>query len=431
MMIKNIYQEPAAADYPTLCSRPTLAADKLDELMGQIFSAVADRGDNAVRDYSRQFDKVELESFAVGTSTVQGASSQLSSDLKTAIQRAADNIRTFHSAQMPADINVTTSAGIVCSQRAVPIDSVGIYIPGGTAPLLSTVLMLAIPAQVAACRRVVLCTPPSSDGGIDPAIAYCADLCGVTEMYAVGGAHAIAAMSIGTETIAKVDKVFGPGNQYVAAAKVYASRYGTAMDIPAGPSELLVYADDTCVPAFVAADLLSQAEHGEDSQVVLVTSAADIVTAVNKQLARQIESLPRKTIAAKALTNSRAIIIEEVEKAWQYINTYAPEHLIIASAEADQYVPYVRSAGSVFLGNYSPESVGDYATGTNHTLPTDGWARSYSGVNMDAYLKKVTFQQLTASGLRDIGPTVVAMAEAETLQAHANAVSIRLQTLNT
>lgn len=427
-MISNIYIQPTAVDFPKLCTRPQLSVEAMDELMKEIFGAVAARGDEAVLAYSRKYDYSEARSYRVADATVD--ESELSPALRDAIGIAAANIRTFHRSQITADISTETTSGVVCSQKAVPIDSIGIYIPGGTAPLISTVLMLAIPAEVAGCNRVVLCTPPDSNGNVHPAIRYAAQLCGVTEMYALGGAQAIAAMSIGTETLRKVDKVFGPGNQYVAAAKSYAVRYGTAMDLPAGPSELLVYADTTAVPAFVAADLLSQAEHGTDSQVVLVATDEDMVHKVNESIAAQLPRLPRQSIARKALSHSRAVVISDTETAWQYINTYAPEHLIIASAVPEQYTERVLNAGSVFLGNYTPESVGDYASGTNHTLPTNSWARTHSGVNMDAYVKKITFQKLSAAGLQQLGPTVITLAEAETLQAHANAITIRLQNIN-
>ena len=429
-MIENIYLEPSNTDYPSLCSRPQLAVEAMDELMKEIFAAVQSKGDEAVKTYSKIFDNSDIDISNATEEVFVNAGQTLSDELKSAIATAAANIRLFHKAQSTADITVETTQGVECSQKTVPIDSVGIYIPGGTAPLLSTVLMLAIPAQVAGCRRIVLCSPPSSEGGIHPAILYTAKLCGVTEVYSIGGAQAIAAMSLGTESIEKVDKVFGPGNQYVSAAKAYAARYGTAMDIPAGPSELLVYADATADPSYVAADLLSQAEHGTDSQVVLVSPSAKIVNLVNEAIAKQLPALPRKDIAGKALKESRAIVISDVTAAWQYINTYAPEHLIIASTAPDQYVDKVTNAGSVFLGNYSPESIGDYASGTNHTLPTNGWARSYSGVNMDAFVKKITFQKVSKTGLQQLGPSVVTMALAETLQAHANAVTIRLQNIN-
>ena len=429
-MIENIYLEPSNTDYPSLCSRPQLAVEAMDELMKEIFAAVQSKGDEAVKTYSKIFDNSDIDISNATEEVFVNAGQTLSDELKSAIATAAANIRLFHKAQSTADITVETTQGVECSQKTVPIDSVGIYIPGGTAPLLSTVLMLAIPAQVAGCRRIVLCSPPSSEGGIHPAILYTAKLCGVTEVYSIGGAQAIAAMSLGTESIEKVDKVFGPGNQYVSAAKAYAARYGTAMDIPAGPSELLVYADATADPSYVAADLLSQAEHGTDSQVVLVSPSAKIVNLVNEAIAKQLPALPRKDIAGKALKESRAIVISDVTAAWQYINTYAPEHLIIASTAPDQYVDKVTNAGSVFLGNYSPESIGDYASGTNHTLPTNGWARSYSGVNMDAFVKKITFQKVSKAGLQQLGPSVVTMALAETLQAHANAVTIRLQNIN-
>ena len=428
-MIENINIEPQRSGFADLTQRPKKDSVELGTIIKDVFNQVADTGDRALLELTERFDNCILESVVVTEREIDTASSLISNELKEAIKKARTNIVKFHTAQRAQPISIQISEGIECMQKSVGIDKVGIYIPGGTAPLFSTVLMLATPAYLAGCKEVVLCSPPNSEGNIHPAILWTAQLCGVTQIYKVGGAQAIAAMTIGTVSIPKVAKVFGPGNQYVTAAKSYAQKYGVAMDMPAGPSELLVYADDTSVPQFVAADLLSQAEHGIDSQVILVASDADIVDKVNRELAIQLGGLPREHIALKALEHSKAIVISETADAFMYINEYAPEHLIIASENALHYVDRISNAGSVFLGNYCPESAGDYASGTNHTLPTDGWAKSYNGVNVDSFSRKITFQSITRKGIQDLGNTIITMAENESLQAHANAVKVRLSNL--
>lgn len=429
-MINNIYLSPKATEFDKLCQRPKKEVQSLEKVISEIFEKVKNDGDSGLRELTKQYDNVALEGLAIARQELMNAKEAVPEKLRQAINTAYTNIRKFHKEQLPTDLNIEIQDGVTCSQRAIPIERVGLYIPGGTAPLFSTVLMLAVPAQLAGCKELILCTPPDANGNINQAILYAADLCGITQIYKVGGAQAIAAMTLGTESILRVAKIFGPGNQYVTAAKAYAAKYNVAMDMPAGPSELLVYADDSAVPAFVAADLLSQAEHGTDSQVILVTKSEQMVTQVNQALELQLPILPRAEIAAETLENSRAVVVEEVKEAWRFINQYGPEHLIIASENPDQYVDFVINAGSVFLGNYCPESAGDYASGTNHTLPTDGWAHSYSGLNIDAFLRKVTFQSITKEGLLKLGPTIETMALGEQLQAHANAVTLRINALN-
>jgi len=360
---------------------------------------------------------------------MKAAADELTPALKTAMQIAKTNIEVFHQTQWQKTEKVETMPGVWCWRKSVGIDKVGIYIPGGTAPLFSTVLMLGVPAQLAGCKEVILCTPPNAEGNINPAILYAASLVGIEKIFSVGGVQAIAAMTYGTSSVSKVYKIFGPGNQYVTAAKQFAQQQGIAIDMPAGPSEVCVYADDTCEPSFVAADLLSQAEHGVDSQVLLVASNEELVKKIQKEIDQQLSHLPRKKMAEEALKNSKAIVINTPEIAIELINEYAPEHLILAIDKAAWWAEKITNAGSVFIGNYSPESVGDYASGTNHTLPTNGYAKAYSGVSVDSFVKKITFQQLTANGLQLLGPTVIEMAEAENLQAHSNAVAVRLQSL--
>jgi histidinol dehydrogenase len=423
--------EPSASQYAELCQRPSIDQALLTAGIQTIFNEIKRNGDAAVRNYTEKFDGIRLPSSVLGLDGISLETIDISSDLKDAIKTAYANIYKFHEAQKPADIEVKTMEGITCSLRSVPIEKVGIYIPGGTAPLFSTVLMLAIPAQIAGCSQVILCTPPDKFGNIHPAILYAALLCGIQEIRLVGGAQAIAAMTFGTKEIPAVAKIFGPGNQYVTAAKQLAQNYGVAIDMPAGPSEVLVYGDATSVPAFMAADLLAQAEHGSDSQVMLVLSDEQKLEETLVEIEKQIEDLPRKSIAKQALAHSKAIVIEDVNSAFEFINQYAPEHLIIASDKPSDYIPYIKNAGSVFLGNYCPESAGDYASGTNHTLPTNGWARSYSGVNLDAFTKKISFQSITKEGIQSLGKTIITMAEGEQLHAHANAVKVRLAKLST
>ena len=424
----NYYENPKKNDFISLTSRPTIQAKDLQQIITNIYSEIELRGDLAIKDFTKKYDGFSLESFIVGKSIIDEAYAQIDITLKNAILKAYNNIEVFHKAQAAENLKVEIEDGIELSQKSVGIERVGIYIPGGTAPLLSTILMLAIPARIAGCKQIVLCSPPTFDGGIHPSILATAKICGIKEIYSIGGAQAIAALSVGTETIPKVMKVFGPGNQYVTAAKEYALNYGVAMDLPAGPSELLVFADKTAIPAFVAADLLSQAEHGIDSQVILVCVEKAIAKQVEKELQNQVQDLPRKEIAKACLINSRSILFKTIDDAFEFINEYAPEHLIIASENAEEYVDKIVNAGSVFLGNYCPESAGDYASGTNHTLPTSGWAKSFSGVNLDAFTKKITFQSISKKGLKSLAKTITSIAREEQLEAHARAIDIRFKT---
>jgi histidinol dehydrogenase len=418
---------PEQKDWGTLIQRP--AADQVDlsDIVNQVFEDVKKEGDKALKKYSLQFDKADVESFAVDSKAIADASVKVSDDLKAAILLAKNNIEKFHAAQKDTVQVIETTKGVECWRESRGIETVGIYIPGGTAPLFSTVLMLGIPAKLAGCKNIVLCTPPGKNGEINPAILYTASLVGITSIYSVGGIQAIAAMTFGTESIPKANKIFGPGNQYVTAAKQAAQSLGVAIDMPAGPSEVLIIADKTCNPSFVAADLLSQAEHGTDSQVILLSDDENVVNETLSALNQQLQALPRKDIAEKALENSKAIVLKNRGECVEFSNAYAPEHLILAVNEARQLIPQITKAGSVFLGNYSCESAGDYASGTNHTLPTNGYARSYSGVSLDSFVTKITFQELTKKGIRIIGPAIELMAEAEELFGHKNAVSLRLK----
>ncbi len=420
---------PKRNDWALLTQRPNLKVEDLSALVQEVFLDIQQRGDQALREYTQKFDKVNLDNFKVETQEVEDAKNQLSDDLKNAIQVAKNNIEKFHLSQKEEKQIIETTKGVYCWRESRAIEKVGLYIPGGTAPLFSTLLMLGIPANIAGCRDIILCTPPNKEGKVHPAILYTASLLNIQNIYKVGGIQAIGAMTFGTESIGKIDKVFGPGNQYVTAAKQAAQRYGVAIDMPAGPSEVLVIADEFCKPAFVAADLLSQAEHGDDSQVILLSDKDEVVEAVLKEIAQQLKNLPRKEIAQKALENSKAIVLENLNECIEFSNLYAPEHLILALKNARSFISQITNAGSVFLGNYSCESAGDYASGTNHTLPTNGYARNYSGVSLDSFIKKITFQELTQEGLQNIGPSIEQMAEAEELIAHKNAVSIRLQSL--
>ncbi|MBK8519105.1 MAG: histidinol dehydrogenase [Saprospiraceae bacterium] len=417
---------PNKSDFVKLSQRPVLDNSTLMTGVQTIFNEIKRNRDAAVLNYTEKLDGIKLSSSVYDITGVNADSIEIEESLKNAIKLAYKNIYAFHCAQKSSGIDVETMPGIMCSQRSIPLTRIGLYIPGGSAPLFSTVLMLAVPALIAGCKEIILCTPPDGSGSIHPAILYSSLLCGISAIRLAGGAQAIAAMTIGTKDIPAVDKIFGPGNQYVTAAKQLAQNYNVAIDMPAGPSEVLVYADATCIPEFVAADLLAQAEHGSDSQVILVANSVWILDKVNDHLTIQISNLPRKAIATQALSHSKAIFIEDVETAFDFINEYAPEHLIIASDKAESYINLIKNAGSVFLGNYCPESAGDYASGTNHTLPTNGWAKKYSGVNLDSYMKKVTFQSITRTGLNNLGATLITMAEAEHLQGHANAVSVRL-----
>ena len=420
---------PSEKNWLKLAERPAVKQAKLMDLVNKVFYDISKKGDKAVMKYAKQFDGFAAESFAVETEAIEAASQQVSQPLKQAIDVAKSNIEKFHHSQKEEIKKVETSPGVFCWRESRPIESVGIYVPGGTAPLFSTVLMLAIPAKIAGCREIVLCTPPNAKGEIHPAILYTANLVGVTNIFAIGGIQAIGAMTFGTKSVPKVEKIFGPGNPYVMTAKHAAQYYGTAIDMPAGPSEVLVIADETCHPSFVAADLLSQAEHGPDSEVILLSNNKLIINEVNKEIELQLARLPRKEIAEKALKNSRAILFKNIETCIRFSNVYAPEHLILAVENPVLHSRQVMSAGSVFLGNYSCESAGDYASGTNHTLPTSGYAKAYSGVSLDSFVKKITFQQLSEEGVAHIGEAVETMAEAEGLFAHKNAMTLRRNSL--
>ena len=423
----QVFKEPKKKDWPSILARPQFDAAPLEAKVREILSAVKQRGDAAIKEYTLAFDKVALSNFKLSASAIEAAEKALTPSLKTAIQLAKVNIEVFHQGQIQKEERIETMPGVWCWRKAVGIEKVGIYIPGGSAPLFSTVLMLGIPAKLAGCKEIILCTPPNEKGEIDPAIMYAASLVGVTAIFTIGGVQAIAALAYGTASVPKVYKIFGPGNQYVTAAKQMIQQEGVAIDMPAGPSEVCVYADETSIASFVAADLLSQAEHGVDSQVILIANSIEIVEQVQKELDMQLVLLPRKELATKALAHSKAIVIENTEEAIAMMNEYAPEHLILSVDNAAQVAEKIINAGSIFIGNFSPESVGDYASGTNHTLPTNGFAKAYSGVSMDSFVKKITFQQLTERGLENIAPTVIEMATAEGLQAHSKAVELRVE----
>ena len=422
----KVFNEPKINEWTSIIERPSIDAAQLNDNVRNIIDDVIAGGDAAIKKITLQFDRVSINELKVTAEKIAAAENLLTPGLKTAIQLAKVNIEIFHNSQIQKVERIETMPGVWCWRKSVGIEKVGIYIPGGSAPLFSTVLMLGIPAKIAGCKEIILCTPPNEQGEINPAILYAASLVGVTAIYSVGGAQAIAAMAYGTATIPKVHKIFGPGNQYVTAAKQLVQQNGIAIDMPAGPSEVCVWADENAIPSFVAADLLSQAEHGPDSQVILVANNKAIVSAIQLEIDLQLSALPRKDFASKALANSKAIILSNQDQAIDLINAYAPEHLILSVDNALQIADKIINAGSVFIGNYSPESVGDYASGTNHTLPTNGYAKAYSGVSLDSFVKKITFQQLTERGLMNIAPTVIEMAEAEGLQAHSNAVSVRL-----
>ena len=425
-MIK-VYKEPKKKDWPSLLARPQFDAAPLKSKVREIMEAVKAKGDIALAEYTLAFDKVAIANFKLSPAAIEAAEKELTPGLKTAIQLAKVNIEVFHQPQIQKEERIETMPGVWCWRKSVGIEKVGIYIPGGTAPLFSTVLMLGIPAKMAGCKEIILCSPPNEKGGIDPAIIYAAALVGVTSIYSIGGVQAIAALAYGTETVPKVNKIFGPGNQYVTAAKQMIQQEGVAIDMPAGPSEVCVWADETSVASFVAADLLSQAEHGADSQVILIANKLEVFELIQKELEQQLNLLPRKEMASKALMNSKAIVIENTDDAIALVNEYAPEHLILSIDNAAQIAEKIINAGSIFIGNFSPESVGDYASGTNHTLPTNGFAKAYSGVSMDSFVKKITFQQLTERGLTNIASTVIEMANAEGLQAHSKAVELRVE----
>lgn len=427
----KIVQYPKRTDWPQWLQRPAIDNSSLQEKVKAVMQEVKQNGDAAVKQFTQQFDGVDLADYVVTEKEISEAASFLSEELQKAIQQAAANITLFHTKQKAAVEVVETMPGVQCWRKSIGIEKVGLYIPGGTAPLFSTILMLAIPAKIAGCKEIILCSPPGKDGKLHPAILYAASITGITSVYKIGGVQAIAAMAYGTATVPQVYKIFGPGNQYVTCAKQMVQQEGIAIDMPAGPSEVCVLADETANPTFVAADLLSQAEHGADSQVLLVATSETLVTQVQDELARQLAQLSRKELAAKALGNSMAILVQDMAEAVALVNEYAAEHLILSCKEADLLAEQIVNAGSVFIGHYSPESVGDYASGTNHTLPTNGFAKAYSGVSVDSFVKKVTYQKLSQQGLQQIANTVVLMAEAEGLDAHANAVRVRTAYLQT
>lgn len=423
------FVNPERSSWQDLLKRPTLDTETIEAIVKPVMEDVKLNGDVALKAYTEKFDGAVLNRFDVSEVEVENAVAKVPDDLKEAISIAKQNIEAFHRAQKSDALKVETMPGVNCYRRSVAIERVGLYIPGGTAPLFSTVLMLAVPAKIAGCKEIVLCTPPDKEGKINPVILFTAQLVGVTKIYKVGGAQAIAALTFGTAAISKVSKIFGPGNQYVTAAKQLATKYGLAIDMPAGPSEVAVYADDSAIPAFVAADLLSQAEHGVDSQVILVASSKTIVENVQNELYKQLTVLPREEFASKALQNSIAFVMESRNSAIDLLNEYGAEHLILSVEKPWEVAGQIVNAGSVFIGNFTPESAGDYASGTNHTLPTNGYAKMYSGISLDSYVKKITYQEISPEGLEQLGPVVEKMAEAEMLQAHKNAVSIRLNSL--
>lgn len=422
----RIIQEPSIQEWDLLIKRPAIDQIPLRKAVGKILEQVKKKGDLAVKSFSKKYDDVSVRKLLVSEKEIKDAERKIQVELQQAILRAHQNITKFHSQQIEVTKKIETSEGVYCWRKSVPLERVGFYIPGGSAPLFSTVLMLGVPAQIAGCKEIVLTTPVSADGQIHPAILYAASLVGIKQIYKAGGAQAIGAMAYGTSSIKRVDKIFGPGNQYVTAAKQLIQLDGVAIDMPAGPSEVCIIADDTAIPSFIAADLLAQAEHGPDSQVMLVSNSKQMIEASLKEVDQQLEKLGRKSIAEKALENSKAIFINDENKMVEFVNQYAPEHLIIASDEPQKFVDGIMHAGSVFIGNYTPESAGDYASGTNHTLPTNGFARAYSGVSVDSFVKKITYQQISKNGISKLGNTIIVMAEAEGLQAHANAVKIRL-----
>lgn len=423
----KLIKRPSKAQWEEPVKRPVFDDKQLTRTVSTVIDTVKQKGDQALIEYAKRFDNVQLSSLLVSEEETAEAKNSISQELKDAVSIAYDNIYSFHEAQQIQEGIRETSPGVKCWRKSVAVEKVGLYIPGGTAPLFSTILMLGVPAQIAGCKEVVLCTPPRQDQKIHPAILYAADMVGITKVFKVGGAQAVAAMAYGTESIPKVFKIFGPGNQYVTKAKELVQQAGVAIDMPAGPSEVLVIADKTCRPDFVAADLLSQAEHGTDSQVILLSDDEQVVNDCLLEVEKQVAFLPRKETALQALANSKAFVLDNLEECMELSNFYAPEHLIIASEKARSLAEGVINAGSVFLGNYSCESAGDYASGTNHTLPTNGFAKNYSGVSLDSFVKKITFQELTKEGLQNIGSAIEVMAEAEGLHAHKNAVSIRLK----
>ncbi len=426
----QIIRYPDKSTWQDILKRPALSGQDMNTIVMPVIENVRQNGDRALYEYTEKFDHVVLSSLRVSPQEFTDASGKVDNDLKKAIAVASHHIEIFHRSQLTRSEKIETAPGVTCWQKPVAIEKVGLYIPGGSAPLFSTVLMLAIPARIAGCKEIILCSPPGRDGKIHPAVLYAARLSGVSEVFKIGGAQAIAAMAFGTESVPGVYKIFGPGNQYVTAAKKIVAQGDTAIDMPAGPSELAVIADDTAIPAFVASDLLSQAEHGADSQVLLFTLSENMASRVQAEVDLQLKSLPRKEIAMRSLEHSRIILLKDIAEIIDMVNDYAPEHLIIAMDDAENTAERIINAGSVFIGHFSPESAGDYASGTNHTLPTNGYARAYNGVNLDNFVKKITFQHITRQGLEYLGPTIMKMAESEELQAHSNAVKTRLNKQN-
>ena len=418
---------PKAESWDEIIKRPSVNYENLLALVSEVFDEIQKVGDKAIFDYTKRFDQIQIENLNVTENEISQANKSVPKKLKKAIKQAKKNIEIFHKSQKTKTIKVETTKGVVCWQKKYGIDKVGLYIPGGSAPLFSSILMLAIPARIAGCKEIIICSPPNKKGSLPAEILYTAKLCGISKIFKVGGIQAIAGMTFGTQKIPKVFKIFGPGNQYVTAAKQLATKFNVAIDLPAGPSELLIAADETADPDFIASDLLSQAEHGSDSQVILVTTKESIIEKVNKSIAKQLENLTRKKIAEKALANSKMIVFKNDETATSFINDYSPEHYIICVKNESYYLNRVRNAGSVFIGNYTPESAGDYASGTNHTLPTNGFAKQYSGLNLDSFCKTITFQKISKTGIKNLGESVELMAEAEGLIAHKNAISVRLK----
>lgn len=425
----KVIRNPKKYNWNEILTRPAIDNTFLERTVANILKDVKEHGDEALKHCARHFDKVELEEFLVTETEFAEAAAQISKELKDAIAVAKANIEKFHAAQAEKPEVIETTPGVFCWRKSVAIEKVGLYVPAGTAPLFSTVLMLAIPARLAGCKEIVVCSPPDTNGKVNPVTLYAARLCGATKVFKIGGAQAVAALAFGTQTVPKVSKIFGPGNQFVTEAKQQVTKFGVAIDMPAGPSEVAVFADETSVPAFVAADLLSQAEHGVDSQVLLVSTSEKVIEESLAELEKQLEVLPRKAIAQKAIENSKAILFDDFDTALELLNEYAAEHLILAVENADDVAEKTVNAGSVFIGNYSCESAGDYASGTNHTLPTNGYAKSYSGVSLDSFVRKITFQKLTEDGIKNIGRAVECMAEAEELQAHKNAITLRLEAI--
>lgn len=423
----NIYKYPSPSDYEQLAQRTEIDLSNLFDTVKDVLAQIKQEGDKAVYELGKKFDGADLKSLLVSEAEIEKACSEVSDDLKEAINQAKSNIDKFHASQRFIGQKIDTMPGVTCWQKSMPIEKVGLYIPGGTAPLFSTVLMLAVPANIAGCKEIVLCSPPNKEGKLHPAILYTASLCGIKKIFKIGGIQAIGAMAYGTESVPKVYKIFGPGNRYVTAAKQLVSLKDVAIDMPAGPSEVQVMADESANVAFIASDLLSQAEHGADSQVIFTTTYEPIIEAVKAELDKQLNQLPRKEVAEKALQNSRVILFKSMDEMVAYTNVYAPEHLILSVNNCDAIADQITNAGSIFLGNYTPESAGDYASGTNHTLPTHGYARAYSGVNLDSFMKRITLQKITKEGLNALGPFIEKMAEEEQLEAHKNAVTLRLK----